>query len=165
MRSNSLLLYCSLRIPQPFLPVPLAPSLRGWGPLSWCIWFSSELWGRAPTCQPPALSAQQALLLPGTTRLTSTRIRSGMSTGSLMTWWLRSSSLRAASCGPARTMTEMCSRTSWRRVCWEHHSPRARGVGLLRLRDFSDPFHRELLWRGALARCRISHGQQGAETL
>lgn len=58
----------------------------------------------------------QAPLLPGTIRLSSTNIRSGMSTGSLMTWWLRSSSLRAALCGPARTMTETCSRTSWPRV-------------------------------------------------
>ena len=77
----------------------------------------------SPTCQPPALSPQQALLLPGTTGPSSTRIRSGMSTASLTTWWLRSSSLRAALCGPARTMTEMCSQTSWPRVRWQHLLP------------------------------------------
>ncbi|EDM08610.1 similar to NADP+-specific isocitrate dehydrogenase, isoform CRA_d [Rattus norvegicus] len=65
------------------------------------------------TCQIPVLSPRQVLLPPGTIRLTLTRIRSGTSIGSLTTWWLRCSSLPVALCGPARTMTEMYSLTSW----------------------------------------------------
>lgn len=122
LTSNSLSLCCSPGPPQPFLPVPPAPSY--WGARYPRVFGTAlRLREGSPTCQPPALSPQQALLLVGTIRPTSTRIRSGTSTGSLMTWWLRSSSLPAALCGPARTTTETCSRISWPRVCWEHLLP------------------------------------------
>lgn len=44
--------------------------------------------------------------------------RSGMSTGSLMTWLLRPWNLKEALSGPARTMMEMCSLTLLRKV-WD----------------------------------------------
>lgn len=112
MRSNSLSLHCfpGLHSPSPCPPRPppaqerCCPSAPG-----------SALSLRDP---PPVSLLPSPLCLPGTTKLTSTRIRSGTSTGSLMTWWLKSSSLQAALCGPARTTMETCSRTSWPRVRW-----------------------------------------------
>lgn len=51
-----------------------------------------------------------------TTSQSLTSWRSGMSTGSSMTWWLRCWSHREPLCGPARTMMEMYSLTSLLRV-------------------------------------------------
>lgn len=113
MRSNSLSLHCfpGLHSPSPGPPRRLpARDIAVLVPLA-----QLRVSGRDP---PPVSLLPSPLCLPGTTKPTSTRIRSGMSTGSLTTWWLRSSSLQAASCGPARTTMETCSRTSWRRVRW-----------------------------------------------
>lgn len=51
-----------------------------------------------------------------TTSQSLTSWRSGTSTGSSMTWWLRCWSLRVPLCGPARTMMEMYNLTSLLRV-------------------------------------------------
>lgn len=118
MRSNSRSLD---KMPQPSFLVPPTPALilpqKGAVPMH----LAQE--GIPQSVSLPPSSPQQAPLLPGIIRPSSRRIRSGTSTGSLMTWWLRSSSLQAALCGPARTMMETCSRTSWPRVRREPPAP------------------------------------------